>query len=395
MVSKYLSNSVTWLVAAAESFASRKHWRAELVIASFCLSMVTAFPSYELVFGGEFDRFWDPILLQIREPFVHHNDDPLSHASKLDFRLTFPLIAGLLQVGTVERQAALGVSLLIQAIALLGLLYAVSIVANQASGDRVAAIFLTLGFALTFPGNVLASDYRGFFDVVSYAFLAAAMAARHPMLALAFAFLAFYNDERAVIASTLVFLWHLQVEQATFVRTRTIPRLETRATAVAIAVLAYFVTRLALGAAFGLETRTPGVTYYLSLFVEQLNNFALGAWTVLEGFWILVGLALVAAIMRRAWWWIALQLAGILGVAIFAVSVQDITRSMGYMFPALFTAVRMLRVSDQLNFLRAVTLLSALLCLFPTYYASEKYGATMFWPLPLQLIRVLFRLAGS
>jgi len=105
------------IVRLTERFASRPRWRSEVVILGVCLSLVMAFPSYDLLFTDRFAAYWQAILTQVREPFVHHVYESASHFSKLDYRLTFPLIANVLRIGSLDVGPATAASLAVQLVA--------------------------------------------------------------------------------------------------------------------------------------------------------------------------------------------------------------------------------------------------------------------------------------
>lgn len=376
---RLLDHSIVWVDRETRS----KDWILKISLMATLLSLFSAFPSYDVFLSGEFDKHWGWALAKIEEPFRQHSVDPLSYFTSWSFRLTVPVLAHVLNFGVRG-------CLFLQLLALFFLFYGAVKLAEKVTGDRVCAAFLGLGLALTFCGNALVSDLRGRFDIVAYCLMVWAMAASYSWQTFVCIFLAGFTDERALIASPLIYLWFvLRVGDFSRFDWRSLLPTDGRTWAIPFAWGTYFLARLALIRFQGFKPVFVG-----NFFVEQLNNLPFGIWTGLEGLWLMVAGALAIAATRRRWLFLSVYGAAMAIVVYVAGSVQDITRSMAYLFPALFVGLEVVKRYEARDTLRRLVVISAVICLFPTYYASDKGGLTCFFPFPLQLVRIIMRLRG-
>jgi hypothetical protein len=349
------------LIASAERAVSRPAWRAKVALLAFALSLYTAWPPYAELRAGSFHEDWDAVLAQCAHPLTPQTHDPASHSAKIAFRLTVPALAYVLRLG-------LPGLLVLQHLALFGLFCYAALLAERATNDRVTAWFATLGLALTFPGNVLCSDLAGFFDGVAYALLLAAMFHRGRLAVFALCLAAAFVDERGFLATGLVFLWHWTDRRL--------------AAAVALAGATYLAARFVLGHFCGLHTPTSGT----NLLPEQAHRLPFALWTAMEGFWLPVLFAAWLALKGGQWLRTLPYLAASAVLAAIALSVIDITRSMGYLLPVVFVGLRELAHSRPLLSLRRLVLSAALISLVPTCFASGQ-RTIVFPPLPWVLAR--------
>ncbi|MGE0713077.1 MAG: hypothetical protein AB7N76_35130 [Planctomycetota bacterium] len=358
-----------------EGLAQGERWVARTALLATALALLCSFPRPDTFWRAGSAPEWAPLLGKIERPLAPQPElAAASHGAKTAFRLVPPLVGHALSLGP------LGLKLL-EALCGVALLACVAVGAERAAGDRRCAVLVTLLVASCFPGVTAFVEHRGFFDGVALCGLAAACATRHPLGILAGLALAHWTDERAVIASGLVALVHL----ADTPREAGIRRLpDPRVLAVGVALASYAALRLFLGSRYGLSTPTAGTG--ARFLVNQVNNAPLGLWTGLEGGWLLV-LAAGAALARAGRR--ALLLAGLAAggaVALVALSVWDITRSMAYLLPGLFLALRVLRdhepAPELLLLCRAGFLLALL---WPNYYTAGKGETSWLYPLPLML----------
>jgi hypothetical protein len=376
----FVENAVTGCLKLADRLASGRFWKMRLALIAAALSLLVQFPSYDVLAAGVFDADWQPVLEQCRHPLEPRSYPPESHASKLAFRLTVPVLAHVLQLSFAGL-------LLLQGVLFLWMHYGVVSLAAIATKDRISAVFLSLGFAFIFPGCVLCSDIRGVFDVAAYALLVWAMCARHPLLVFIGILAANFTDERAFIASAIVFLW-FHVMRLPENEAEDAPvgwRIDGRMAAMVVAGVVYLLSRFLLEEVFGLHISSGGT----NLLVRQINILGLGMWTGLEGFWVLVALSLVCLWLEPRRRLLAFYLACLAVLIVVAGSVNDVTRSMGYLLPAIFLSARVVARTESLDVLRRLVLLSALICLFPTYYAGGKNTVMMYFPLPFQAWRMI------
>ena len=303
---------------------------------------------------------------------------PGSHDAKMTFRIAVPAIARLLGLGK------LGI-FVFQSLCGVALLWAVGRVAHRVTGDLVASLFVTCGVAATWAGTTSFIEMRGFFDGEALLLLALAMLLEVPVLAAASVFLCAWTDERGLVASSLVYLYHVN-------RCHVRGRGEIASwfgplpMAVIVGWAAYLATRIAMIRAFGITTDTGGVG--LGLVVSQLSMFPMGAWTGLEGGWLLVLAAAVVLVRRRRFLFLAMYLGAIAILLIVSMCVLDITRSMAYLLPALFVALDVLGEVESVPDLRLLCGASSLVSILSPNYQRRWEREWIFWnvPAPVRLL---------
>jgi hypothetical protein len=244
--------------------------------------------------------------------------------------------------------------------------------AERETGDRVTATFLTLAFALTYAGSVAFLEVRANFDATALLFLAvAALAIKLRWVFLA-TFAATWTDERAIFAASLVFLFHALKQRGT-------------AAAVAAAVVVHTILRFVLAQIYDLTD--PLLIGGDAYFTDQFNNLPLGLWTGLEGMWLLVGAACVVLWHHRQKFALTSYLFFMAGVTALAIAVIDVTRSMIYLLPAVFVAVRILSRTSIPDLRKLAGWAFALSFVWPVYYVGGNHSAWWAYPLPLQAVR--------
>lgn len=370
------------IIALSENLFSGKYGFIKIVMASFVLSLVSCFPSYDVMLKGEFDENWDAIISQTQSPLTPKNYAPSSHASSITLRLTPPVIGKILGL---QRKGYL----VMQLVTLVLLLYFLIGVAQSITQDKASTAFMALGFGSIFVGNVLMSDIRGMFDVLAYCLITAAMYWSNPILIYLATFLASFTDERALIASGLVFFFWV-IRNADFRELSLLKFLKPNqyALAVLLSGISYLAARIVLARLFNLGTQVEGPG--LRLAVKQINALPFGLWTGLEGFWLIVSVAALLLYNQRQY--VALILGGLFigAVCLGAMCVFDITRSMAYVFPAAIIGLQIVSLGENNRFLRYLTLCSGFICMFPTYYIGGENYIQWGYPLPLQILRMVF-----
>jgi hypothetical protein len=154
---------------------------------------------------------------------------------------------------------------------------------------------------------------------------------------------------------------------------------------------AYFASRLAVAHFCGISTTTTGLGLKLGL--QQINNFPAGAWTALEGGWLLVLAATVVLVRQRRFLFLTMNLAAIAIVLLVSMCVVDITRSMAYSLPALFVALDVLSEVENVPDLRCLCGVSALVSILsPNYYVHMQ--KQILWNVPLP-VRAMSWLVGK
>lgn len=320
------------------SFLTGPWWLPKIVLLAFLLSLTMAFPPVSALAlqDGYYVHGWKVRLSKYEQPLLDMAKvfPPSSHHAKLTFRLTMPVLGHFLGF----RQWG---SLAIQFLGGLVLLGAFGALAYRYTQDRVAAAYLMLALAVCFPGSAAFTELYPRFDAISFFLLVLAQALTRPWAVGSVVFLASWNDERGLIASSLVLLYHVfrQEGQNSWLRRFLSPV----CLAIYAAWLLYFAIRLPLAARYGLHTAGVGAEF-LKI---DLDVLVLGVWSALKFGLLYVLLAWFVAGRQRQWFALACYVGACLIVTTVGILVYDITRSMAYLLPAVPAAWALLRASGE------------------------------------------------
>lgn len=318
---------------------------------------------------GPLNAEWLAIMQQTAEPFTPVDHPTASHASKIAFRLTPPLIAGVLGL---QRTGYV----VLQGISVVALFFFLARAASRVLHERHDVVLLLIAIAFMFVGNVWVSDVRGIFDGIAFALMAAALATRSGLLLMVLMG-AFFTDERALIASPLILLWHVVAVGPT--------NSSGRWSAVwpcAGAVVLYLAARWWLSTYVGLRIADIPFTAVLS----SANLWPFGLWTGLEGLWLLVLAGSLALFIQRRYLMLTMFIASMIAVSFAAFCVIDITRSMAYLFPAVFVGLAIHRGMANVERVRGLLVAAVCLCLVPTYYAEGDRHILLYRSLPARVL---------
>lgn len=379
---KFLLNS---LLQHIESFCECRNWEIKSVFLVLFVALFLSFPSYDVFEDKDYIKtHWKPVLIKIENPFADLTTiySPGSHASKLNLRLTVPIIARYLHLGIYE-------IIFLQFLFGIGLFFATVKLTYKITQDRITSFIASLTIGSIFPGITSFVELRGIFDGIAISLLIFSLLIQNPIWIWFCLFLSFWTDERAIIASSLVWLFHTFTNKlVNKFHFTTLFRIQS--ISVIIAWATYAISRYLVSIYFNLHTPTGGVGLHILL--DQVNNAPMGIWTGLEGGWVLVLFAIISLILQRSYIWLLLFIVFSSSIIILALSVVDITRSMAYILPAFFFALRILSLTEKIEDVRKYVLLSCLISiLWPNYYAGGKHSIWWNYPLPIQLIRWFFK----
>ena len=360
-----------------------KHWKWRATLFVLALSLFRAFPSYDGLFTGYDLGTWQRALVQVDHPFTDMGrlfpDWANQHEAMLTFRITVPLAAHLLGL----RRAGI---LIFQGLAGVVFLYASLALACKITASRKAALSVALAAACCWAGESGFHELRGgYFDIFAICLLVLALLAESPLLTAVCMLLAAFTDERAVLASPLVFLF--AVTRSSRVGWRTL--FGGKAIAVPLAIAAYGAARLYFTLKYSLAVMTGGNG--LSVLSHQLNLVPLGLLTGLNGAWLLVGCGVAVLWLGRRY---ALAVSLLAAVALSAGSgllVRDISRSVAYCFPAVFVALSVLSRHQSAEEVEKIAVWAGVISLLVPEY--QIYGSsTPFWlpPFLFQIFRWIF-----
>ncbi len=372
------------IIGRIEKFTATRNWRIISVLALTFLSLCFASPQfsgYEKTFKEV--KGWQAFNQQKEHPFTPLDFNGASNAAKRTFRLTVPLLAYVLHLNDY---AILVIEWLVNIL----FLYFSILLIERITNDRTLALLGTIGLTFIYNGHAGFTDNNAWFDIVAYLFLLLAMLYSNVLLIFTFTFLASWTDERAVFTSQLIFLWWKFNEvKTTDFSFASFFRVEKKSSAVLLAVLFYALGRYLLYEYFNLHTSNKNIG--LEVLMNATDAMGLGLWSALEGFWLLLILCFIHLLKQRKYAVVLSMGAMMVVIMLIAYSVEDITKSAGYMFPVIFISVAILFEKNSINDLRKLLLLCAGVCfIFPSYYyASHDHIAVWYKPVFIKALDIL------
>jgi hypothetical protein len=355
------------------SITNQKNWLIVSAVLFTAIALFFSFPSYSDLNPTE----WQPLFDKANNLLANSSYGEGTHAAKLTFRLVLPTIVHFTHLNIT------GVLILLGIVGMLNF-YLVTRLANSILHDKREAFIIGICTALIYLGKCSFTELRGtMFDGLAMFFLLCALNTRNGFLLALFVFLAAWTDERALVASLLVWMFYIVKNDHKRMGLRLFT---TQALCIYAAWAAYAAGRYYLGYVYGMHPDNKGVG--LSVLLNQINNIPLGIWSALEGLWIIVlyGMLLLWREQRYFEW---LKFAGMCAlILLIGVSVVDITRSVLYIYPAVFVALLTIHKYADKTTLNRLLWLALILCFaYPAYYTGGKSSIWWTYPLPLQLLR--------
>ena len=353
-------------------------WLARSTLFCVLLSLFFAFPNLNHTYQGSRARATVEKIQDLHKFWSNLTPQSPEHFRVVAYRITVELIAHTFGFGIRGCFALHALSGAVLIAALLTL-------ANRIFGDKVIATLLTAAASTSYAGASAFLEVRANFDGIALLLVVLAMLTRQPLFIAALVVMSGFTDERGVVAAGFVFLWWAM--QVTFKAQNWksfLPPL-----AVIAGCVAYLAIRLTIQSKYGLRWETGNFAPF-----GLLNNGLMGIWSGLEGLWFPVGLGVIIAIRRRLWW-LCVSTAMVAAVIVCgAISVADMTRSMIYLLPCVFIAAKLLREDSDNKCLRNFFFIAAVISvIWPGYYVGGKSTVWLMYPLPVQLLRFMLKLA--
>lgn len=379
MIISLLQDIANKFITRIEKFSKSKFWLAKSVIILTIITLFFSFPNYREAFSKNVKMEVHDSLTQTRVPTIMgmvamQIKDPMmvvrgyngAQPEKRQFRLTMPVIGHFLHLNV------LGLIILQQLVGILFFGLLILLISNI-TGDRVIGILMTTGLAFTYLGKASFVDLWPWFDGVAYCLLAAAMYSRKPVLISLFILLAAFTDERALVASALVFFWwKLQNQKESKMSLSTIVMPDLQSFAVVIAWIVYFSIRIFLTKRYGFLTHSGYMTGAGAAFKITYKYFTFGVLSGIEWFWIYI-LAGIVLLLKQKNYMTTFLLISMLGVILLiAFDVFDVTKSTTYVFPAIFICLYLfIKNGETIKNLRYFAIIVMILCfLLPSFNIS-------------------------
>ncbi len=383
-----MNNFYNRLQGFVDAFTARKYWKIYLVVICSAYCIISNIPQYTSLNSGKAlgISIWNRIDRQIDHPFAADTtNDPESHEARLTFRLVPPLIGKMLPTNNMlQRLKGLFV---IQNICGLFFFYLLIVFAERNFNNRMFSFLLPWCFAVIYAGKTFFCDTAFFFDGMAFLFLLISVCTRNPLLVFGSLFLAFYTDERAMIGSGFVMLYHvLQVQQGRQHKAAII--------SIVAAIFTYVATRLFMQFQLGMTTPSSDVHLLNTTAHTYFGFIVLGIYVTFKSFWLILVLGLFYI---KGFWPKTIYIGTLFTIVLGGISVFDFSRSISYGFVGLLAVLFCLYKEQE----RARSLNKILLLLFMTSFLVpiydvhrhdvyvnrsllSKYFERMYSPLPVE-----------
>ena len=377
-----------------EAKLSGRYWLLKVTLFAIGLSLFLAFPPYSLLVshfkaGGVKLDAW--VFVQNQAEDLLHPKDMAYHVRRenMVLRWTLPALSWLTNHNVI---------LILLAQALCGVMFVYNVGRHifDISEDKVLSAMFVISVANIFVSVWTFADIHGYGDGFAYFFLLSALLSGNPVLIFIFLQIAFFTDERAVIAGGYLLLWWI-VKQAfekddfgvgTIVKTG----LLGKSAVVWIAWIVYFAVRN-----YVLTNYFPSHSYSTIgtpvLFSdEHRNGLGSSIWSAYEGTWLLITSALLALILTKRYLLAAAIAIGISVLITTGIFVHDIDRALAYGFPFLLIAFFILYKTASLSSLRLIVFFTMVICVIHPQVFYMGYNKILWLePLPVKLFMMLDR----
>ena len=362
ILQSFLASFHQWI----EQNATKPYWNQKVALVLLLGIFFLSFPSTEFLVSTE-ENTWGLVFEQTDDLSAPNQYPPESHEAKRTFRLTVPIVAKLLHLESP-------VSLYALQIAIHFLLFViVANLASRVSTDPSVGVLVAAAISFTYIGQVGVVDVHAKFDSIAIFTLLLSMYLSRPILIFLVISLGMWIDERAVVASALVFFWHMmQPISCHDFKLKNIFVWNQQCWAIILALIGYILLRLHLTFNLGLSVPLGSEgKVELAMIAYLANMYFFGLWSGLEGLWLLAMITALVSLYYRLWWILILTLCTIAPVILASFMVYDITRSLAYIAPLIFICLKILSEIVSKEDLRVLCLLCCFICfLVPTYMAE-------------------------
>jgi hypothetical protein len=369
MIFAFLKNSADGLFTRLENFTSTKFWIIKAALALTLLSLFFTFPNYKVLKEpvstndtASIPSISQMVQRQVQNPLYIVPDCKGAQPEKRQFRILMPVIGHLLHLnvkGLIAIQQIVGILFFIVIILLV----------SGISGDNVMALLTAAAFAFSYMGKACFVDLWPFFDGIAYCLLALSMLYRKPLLIFLCVLAASFTDERALIASALIFLWWKMRSAASEDSiNKSLFRPDWASSSVVIAWVAYFAIRVFLTKHYHFVTHHGSMAGVDAAYKQTWKYLTFALLSGPKMLWLVIFLGIAALLIKRQYLFCLLLLASIAISTGVSAAVYDVTKSISYIFPAIFIALWLLSKSDSRQNLRYLFLVIVILCfLIPSF----------------------------
>ena len=375
-----------------ESFFASENWLWKLVIFSVFISLFLAFPPYSLLAGhlSEHGMKLDAWV------FVQNQSQDLFHPKDMDFdvrreNMIFRWVLPALSFITGHNIVLI---VLLQSVLGVFFLYNIAKWVFEASKDKVTTTFFVLSLANIFVCVWTFADIYGYGDGFAYFFLLIAILYKNPFLSFFALQIAFFTDERAVIAGGYLLLFQMvkkAYDHNDFSFTSLVKNIFFGKNIIVwVSLIVYFSIRI-----YVQKTYFPHHSYSTlgtPVLFADAHRHGLGSslWTAFEGTWLLMGAALLALVLTKRYLLILTLIIGFSVLVASGIYVHDIDRALSYGFPFLMMSLIILFQTISQRSLRVILFFTAIICVsHPMIYYMGYNRILWLEPFPMKIFMLL------
>ncbi|MBE9466329.1 hypothetical protein ACFP1I_24820 [Dyadobacter subterraneus] len=371
-----------------ESKLASEYWLWKLVAFSVFISLFLAFPPYSLLLGhlSEHGMKLDAWV------FVQNQSHDLFHPQGMDldvrrenmiFRWVLPLLSFLTGHNVV-------IIVLLQSILGVFFIYEVGRWVYSVSKDKITTALFVVSIANIFVCTWTFADIYGYGDGFAYFFLLVALLKRNPAIIFIALQIAFFTDERAVIAGGYLLIFHILIKAYELKDFRLVTLLKNIFSGPNIwiwfAWIFYFAVRFYVKGKYFPDHSYS--TLGTPVLFADAHRYGLGSslWTAFEGTWLLMSAAILALWLTKKYILLLGISLGFIVLIATGIYVHDIDRALSYGFPFLLMALYILFQTVSLRSIRLILFFTATVCVIhPMVYYMGYNRILWMEPFPVKI----------
>jgi hypothetical protein len=367
-----------------EKYLNHKYWYIVTAIFTVLVIWFLTAPSYYAL-TKDFKPCGDCVDFQQEINRADHLFKPTqypeySHMANTQFRITVPVIAKF--IGTRSKIVVFCIQ------EILGIIFLVitCLLSYRLTNDKIISAIVTLSIGFIYAGKAAFVDVLGLTDSFAYFFLILALFTRNKPLILISLLLAYFTDERAVLASSLVAIFYLlEFLEINKGKIDFFAAIQARIFYILLSWVLYFLIRFILFRLYGLSNPSSGVV------VPDLHQLGYIFWDGLQGFWLLVVFGVIYLLIEKRFFVLSLLIVAFGVMVISTTMVYDFTRSIAYIFPIIFVSLFLMEKAMSKFQIRKIVILSCLICfLCGDGYFGFSAPPNYYQSLPIKVIEKVF-----
>ncbi|TLU98147.1 hypothetical protein [Dyadobacter luticola] len=381
---------LSWLA----SQLAPKNWLWKLTLVAIAISLFLAFPPYALLA----DHLRDNGVKLDAWLFIQNQAQDLFHPSGMEhdvrrenmiFRWTLPALSFLTHHNVL-------LIVIIQGILAVLFLKKIGDYIFSISGDKIVTALFLLSLANTFVCVWSFADIHGYGDGIAYFFLLMALLNRNGIIIFLSLQIAFFTDERAVVAGGYLVLWWMVTkayEKNDFSFSALLKSAFTgESLFVWIAWVVYFAIREYVQSRYFPHHSYSTIGTPVLFANAHRNGLGSSIWGAFEGIWLILAAATVVLWVSRRYWLLLALFVGFSVLVATGIYVHDIDRALAYGFPFILAAMYILIKSESYPTIKILLFFTMIICVGHPQVFYMGYNKILWLePLPMKILMYIDR----